>query len=243
MPSLTGAFIKTAKNTNPGPNSPVQVDQLPNICPVCHVTIEPEPLSGTQFAIAFDWFEAYYRCTNLNCRRQFTAFYRRDAGASLPGALSFRFLESTPVAPLKQAFDKAVTELSPSFVEIYAQAQAADEYGLAEIAGPGFRKALEFLIKDYAIKLNPGHDEEIKSGPLAKVIQRFLAGDKLAVVSSRAAWLGNDETHYERRWVDKDLQDLKKLISATVHFIAMERLVAELPTDMPTTGPSAPPTI
>jgi hypothetical protein len=127
-------------------------------------------------------------------------------------------------------------------MRVYAQSTSAEAHGLAEIAGPGFRKALEFLIKDYAIQLNPGHDDEIKRGQLAAVISKFLPGDKLTIVSSRAAWLGNDETHYERRWVDKDLQDLKKLISATVHFIAMERLAADLPTEMPPTGPVAAPT-
>ena len=28
-------------------------------------------------------------------------------------------------------------------------------------------------------------------------------------------WLGNDETHYERRWKDKDLDDLKVMINST----------------------------
>jgi hypothetical protein len=112
-----------------------------------------------------------------------------------------------------------------------------------DVAGPGYRKALEFLIKDYAIQLNPGHDDEIRTGQLAAVIRGFLAGDKLIVVSSRAAWLGNDETHYERRWIGKDLQDLKKLINATVHFIAMERLAADLPTDMPAAGAASTPVI
>lgn len=69
------------------------------------------------------------------------------------------------------------------------------------------------------------------------LLQGFVAidvsGDKLPVVSRRAAWLGNDETHYERRWVGKDLVDLKKLIAAVEHFIAMEVLVKELPAEMP----------
>lgn len=32
-------------------------------------------------------------------------------------------------------------------------------------------------------------------------------------------WLGNDETHYVRRWEEKDLSDLKRLISMTVSWI------------------------
>ena len=104
-----------------------------------------------------------------------------------------------------------------------------------EVAGPGFRKAREFLIKDYAISLqtNDNAKSEIKKIQLGNVITKYLSGDKLPVVSKRAAWLGNDETHYERRWVGKDLEDLKKLISAVEHFIAMEVLAKGLPTEMP----------
>jgi hypothetical protein len=39
-----------------------------------------------------------------------------------------------------------------------------------------------------------------------------------------SGWLGNDETHYLRKWETKELTDLKKLIQLTVHWIQMERL-------------------
>ena len=35
----------------------------------------------------------------------------------------------------------------------------------------------------------------------------------------RAVWLGNDETHYVRKWEDKDISDLKRLIKLTVNWI------------------------
>jgi len=235
----TAEIIRTA-DQNAGGNVELSLNALPNECPLCHVTIEPEFLPGARLVFAFDWVEAYYRCTNMKCRRHFTALYR-VVGQNGPRR-SCRLERCDPAAPQPPAFDPVIETVSPAFMRVYAQSTSAEAHGLAEIAGPGFRKALEFLIKDYAIQLNPGHDDEIKRGQLAAVISKFLPGDKLTIVSSRAAWLGNDETHYERRWVDKDLQDLKKLISATVHFIAMERLAADLPTEMPPTGPVAAPT-
>jgi hypothetical protein len=107
--------------------------------------------------------------------------------------------------------------------------------GLEDIAGPGYRKALEFLVKDFAISLVTDEAEKakIKEIPLQAVIKTYFSGDNLPVVSSRAVWLGNDETHYERRWVGKDLQDLKKLIIATEYFIAMQKLASSLPAEMP----------
>ena len=42
-----------------------------------------------------------------------------------------------------------------------------------------------------------------------------------------AIWLGNDETHYERKWVDKDIDDLKTLIDLTLHWINYETLTEQ----------------
>ena len=41
-------------------------------------------------------------------------------------------------------------------------------------------------------------------------------------VSQRAAWIGNDETHYVRKWEEKDIEDLKILIDHVVKFIKRE---------------------
>jgi hypothetical protein len=104
---------------------------------------------------------------------------------------------------------------------------------MSDVAGPGYRKALEFLLKDYAIKLNPNDADWIRSAQLAPVISKHFADPRMSVVFSRATWLGNDQTHYERRWIDLDISHLKSLIDASVHFIEMERLASELPTTMP----------
>jgi hypothetical protein len=45
--------------------------------------------------------------------------------------------------------------------------------------------------------------------------------------------LGNDETHYVRKWADKDLNDLKNLISLTRHWIEMDQLTKDFVKDMP----------
>lgn len=214
-------------------NEQVDVDTFPDVCPICHTTIEPESL-GTQAASGFAWMEIYYRCTSRKCRRQFTSLYRY---AGLRGQTkAYMYERSVPSEPEVPEIEEVVKTLSPDFVRVFGQAIAAESYGLSDIAGPGFRKSLEFLVKDYAIHLNSELSEEIKAAPLARVIEEYLTGDRVPVVSLRAAWLGNDETHYQRKWIDKDLQDLKKLIGATVHFIALEEMVVDLPKSMPKLG-------
>ena len=51
-----------------------------------------------------------------------------------------------PLTPVKYNF-ASVEELSPQFAELYNQAAAAEAYSLLDIAGMGYRKSLEFLIK------------------------------------------------------------------------------------------------
>ena len=91
----------------------------------------------------------------------------------------------------------------------------------------GYRKALEFLIKDYAISLNPNNSEEIKRKMLGQCINDYMENDKLKALARASSWLGNDETHYVRQNIDYSLKDLKNFISATVDFIYMELTIKE----------------
>ena len=60
--------------------------------------------------------------------------------------------------------------------------------------------------------------------------------------SARAAWLGNDEVHYVRKWQDKDIEDLKRLIRLTEAWVLHSLLTDDYLADMPEGGPSAPKT-
>jgi hypothetical protein len=213
-------------------NQQRHVNALPDECPICHSKIVPENIGAGFLSENFDLVELYFRCVNTKCLRSFISLYERDPTNP---AMSYRFMQSVPSQPVSKVLAPEISKLSKEFAKIWAQAQQAEAAGLDDIAGPGYRKALEFLIKDYAISLAADEKEKtrIKVMALQAVIKECFKGDNLHVVSSRAAWLGNDETHYERRWVGKDLQDLKTLIAATEHFIAMELLAAELPTSMP----------
>lgn len=51
--------------------------------------------------------------------------------------------------------------------------------------------------------------------------------------AQRAAWLGNDEVHYLRKWEEHDLQDLKQLIQLMVTTIQSELLYEKMKQEMP----------
>jgi hypothetical protein len=116
-------------------------------------------------------------------------------------------------------FSKEITQVSPVFVEVYNQAMAAEAAGLDQMVGIGLRKALEFLIKDFAISEQPDQAEPIKAMFLGNVIKQYIDDKRVQALAERAVWLGNDETHYVRKWETKDINDLKNLLTLTLNAV------------------------
>ena len=115
-----------------------------------------------------------------------------------------------------RSFTETISKISPSFCTIYNQSLSAEQDGLKEICGVGYRKAIEFLIKDYLISKSPDQTDSIKKKSLSNCIKDDIVNDNIKAMAKRAAWLGNDETHYLRKWEGKELNDLKKLIDVTL---------------------------
>lgn len=115
-------------------------------------------------------------------------------------------------------FSKVIEEMSPRFKQIYLQAQYAESRNLHEIDQIGYRKALEFLVKDYLKAYKNETDESIGSLELAKCIRK-LGSDELQDVAMVAAWIGNDGTHYLPRNPDLTIDNLKEYLDSVVAFI------------------------
>lgn len=112
-----------------------------------------------------------------------------------------------------------IKEISPRFYEILNQSKTAETIGLNEICGIGYRKSLEYLIKDYAIFKNPDKEDEIKNTLLKKCIDKYISYENIKKCAVGAVFIGNDETHYIRKWETKDIEDLKRLINMVVLWI------------------------
>ncbi|MBB1378870.1 hypothetical protein H5120_12255 [Pseudoalteromonas sp. SR43-2] len=50
-------------------------------------------------------------------------------------------------------------------------------------------------------------------------MNNYVTDENLKSCANRAVWLGNDETHYIRKWENHDLKDLKILIQLTCTWI------------------------
>lgn len=213
-------------------NAYVELDQEPNECPVCHRSLhaEKQSYSHDQGDISrSSIFEVVYRCPYRRCGRLFIASYvrhvygRNETIILHPGMRGkpekFDFAGFIPWTPVPPDFPVDVCAVSPMFKEIYNQAASAEAYGLDQICGMGFRKALEFLIKDWCIRQRPNDAEQIKKVELSVCINNYADDSNVRTTASRAAWLGNDEAHYERKWVEKDIEFLKLLVRVTVNWI------------------------
>ena len=78
-----------------------------------------------------------------------------SVGESFPRYYYFKITETSIGKPRLKQFHGEISELSENFVEIYGQSQVAENQGLNKICGVGYRKALEFLIKDFAKRKFP----------------------------------------------------------------------------------------
>lgn len=134
---------------------------------------------------------------------------------------NYRLISSEPKKIEDFVFEKVITDLSPDFVEIYNQSHAAEEMKLNHIAGMGYRKAVEFLVKDFAISEKPEDSDKIKSMLLSNCINNYIDDTRIKNLALKSAWIGNDESHYTKKHSDRDITDLKRFIHAMVYFIGM----------------------
>lgn len=129
---------------------------------------------------------------------------------------------------LENNLPELINETFPAFKEIYDQSLEAEAQGLDQIAGIGYRKAIEFLIKEYVIHKQPKNEDNVKSKFLGKVIDDNLSEfPKIQALAKAAVWIGNDETHFVRVHDDKDIQDMKEFLTAAALFISAELKVEE----------------
>jgi len=209
-------------------NQNFQIDEFPNECPYCHRIIHPR-IDRSAYNSQNEILEVLFFCTHYRCNRFFLAFYTREGQSSSNFNLKYLMFGN----PISQEFSDIIKQISPSFIKIYNESYFSEQHNLKEICGAGYRKSIEFLIKDYLIKKDETKSDEIKKKYLGNCINDYVTNANIKIVVSRATWLGNDETHYMRKWEDQDLTNLKDLIRLTINWIEDETLTEKYKIDMP----------
>lgn len=216
------------------------IDRYPDECAICGHGVTPKYMAGA-FTRKPDLInrdggslQLVFQCPNAKCR----AFYFGNyAGVPQAGPISesrFFLKNIGPKVPrLVTRFPAEIDQLSKRFIGVHWEAATAEAFKLTEVAGPGYRKALEILVKDFVIAQNPTKKASIEQVKLAQCINNYIDDSKVKACANRAAWLGNDETHYVRVWADKDMEDLKTLIQLTVNWIHSTLLTKKYTEEMP----------
>ena len=210
-------FLKATAQNLQNRDKAIKLTSVPDVCPLCHRSVHPKQIISQDLEER-KLCQTVFRCTNQKCQEIFISTYkytgRADGGHQL-----YDFVRLAPVSPRAAEFSETIKEISTSFVDIYNQAFSAESHNLNQLVGIGLRKALEFLIKDFAVHQKPMNEDAIRASMLGKCINEYIDDTNVKQCAKRAAWLGNDETHYTRRWEDKDVKDLKLLVRLTVNWI------------------------
>ncbi len=207
--------------------------ELESFCPNCNKHVSPNIIlfnSNTilvEHTYKIEQTEFVYRCSNTSCNELYIVRYKTKFN-DLFGNYIIEKTEKIKVYPFANPtvnIPEEVKEVSSEFEGIYIQAMKAEAYGLSQICGMGYRKALEFLVKDFAIYLNKDNEDtikDIKNKPLKNVIDNYIKTESksLQIATTGAAFLGNDETHYERKNPEFNITDLKKLIKIAMHTVS-----------------------
>ena len=194
-------------------------------CPVCKAKVPPSLVSSLTEVYNFNpivRFLATFPC----CGSEHIIDCSNVAGYD--NILSTRQDSKWEVEELKKEMleykdvPELIDKVSPSFKQIYREAQAARQLGYTQICGGGYRKALEFLLRDYAILLHPEEKDEIQKMELSNCIAKYVDNDNIKCFAQRAAWLGNDELHYLKRWEDLNISNLEDFIVLSIFAIDLE---------------------
>lgn len=196
----------------------IEID-LPPQCPCCNTAYASQPLNTVFSNSDPESVTAYSTFFCPTCGECFFCCY--DV-IETPIKNIGNLVSTFPHPKTETNFSSVIQTVSPNFIKIYNQAEKAQNQSLNEICGIGYRKALEFLIKDYVISLKPDEQHKIESMPLGKCISEYVDNEKIKTLSKVSTWIGNDETHYVRKHLNYNVQDLKRFINTVVAYIEYE---------------------
>ena len=188
----------------------------PEKCPICHSAAAFQPLAT--YVLENLVFHVLFVCPVRSCRQSFIGNYQHT-----PQGIVHSFKPKSPDISL--AVPETVQNLSPNGIGILQEALAAESYGLPNAAGPAFRKAFEFILKDFLIALSPSDRATIEAEKkLGVLIKDRIDNPRIKLIADRCAWLGNDQVHYTVLHTGHDITTLKDLLRVLMDLIDVHQL-------------------
>ncbi len=120
-----------------------------------------------------------------------------------------------------------IKRISTGFGIIYEQAIKAKNCELDEIYGMALRKALEHLVKDYALYKNPEKEDDIAKKSLAECIKNYIDDNRINTLCTSCRLIGNNETHWKNNNTAEDIIFMEKVLKAIIHYVEQEMIVED----------------
>lgn len=181
-------------------------------CPYCNIGTDAPGCESKVFSVDGGFiYSSSYKCTS--CDKTFFVSYFREKDSDLfkPFSVYPNFQD--------KVFSDEITKISPRFVKLYNQAYKAEYDNNFELAGCGYRNALEVLIKDYVINVLNEKREDVAKKKLCKMIESYLNDVDMSNCADVVRILGNDNTHYERDYENIDFSVLKQYMNIFIQMI------------------------
>lgn len=184
-------------------------------CPYCNISTDATRVEIKPFTIENGLIaDVTYKCTS--CDKVFHVSYVKLNGENMFNPYS--------VYPNFQGreFSDEIKNISPRFVKLYNQAYKAEYDNNLELAGCGYRNALEVLIKDFAINVLKEKKEDVVRIKLYGAIEKYLSDIDMSKCADVVRILGNDNTHYERDYENIDFKVLKQYLNIFIEMIEVQ---------------------
>lgn len=184
-------------------------------CPYCNISTDATRVEIKSFTIENGLIaDVTYKCTS--CDKVFHVSYVKLNGENMFNPYS--------VYPNFQGreFSDEIKNISPRFVKLYNQAYKAEYDNNLELAGCGYRNALEVLIKDFAINVLKEKKEDVVRIKLYGAIEKYLSDIDMSKCADVVRILGNDNTHYERDYENIDFKVLKQYLNIFIEMIEVQ---------------------
>ena len=165
--------------------------EKPMTCPYCGIHMDAVQNAAQGFKIAENKSVLIISNQCTRCKKNFLAAYICENDG----------LTLNTIIPIVEsdAVHKGLTQMSPDFEKIHQQAYRAEMRGDYEVAAAGYRTALEFLIKDYAINELGNPEESVSAKTLSEAIREYANDVDVAAAFNVGRILGNDYVHYTRK--------------------------------------------
>ena len=224
-------IIKSASSFSP--NYSFKYEK-PIICPYCGISTDASYTKKDIYQMT-NGVLLTATCNCTSCLKSFfhASFHKTDDPECAKNVCLF------PSVEYEQFQNKNIAAFSPRFIDLYNQALNAEFCGNIDIAAIGFRASLEVLIKDHAINVLHEDESQVSKMKLIESISRYLSKD-LANSADVVRILGNDYTHYKRKYPEIDFEILKKYMDIFIQQIEVSYMIKNPPVGRsnPHTAPS-----